>query len=437
MFSSIKFIYYLSFNLISDNFQISVRLILVIIFALAQTSCERQDSLSLAAIQTETRFVKLGESIAEVLREENQWEISVLTGKEYNVARNIELVARGEVDFAITTSDMPPNQPDVRTVMPLFPEILLVLYNKDLGNPKTLQDLLRGRRVGVGPKELPLSQIMLQIIEDFGISANEFTPVYNPLNQVDVISGEMDVLFTFLGLNPQLIEKHINAGARFFSFDDVDFFGKGSTIDGYLLTHPERHSFIIPKTTFERYPEEPVLTLALNVTMITHRDMPSEKVYEFVETVFNKSSYLFRKNKILGFLSTPFDEAKLNFPLHEGTRQYLNRDQPSFMERYANIFALIFSIVLVLGAASGSINRIFRRRKKDRVDVYYQDVMEVASRPSKTQNEKRNCLEELQSLKTRAIQQLQNEKLVADESFIIFLKLVHHEIRRFERELTE
>ncbi len=105
------------------------------------------------------------------------------------------------------------------------------------------------------------------------------------------------------------------------------------------------------------------------------------------------------------------------------------------MERYANIFALIFSIVLVLGAASGSINRIFRRRKKDRVDVYYQDVMEVASRPSKTQNEKRNCLEELQSLKTRAIQQLQNEKLVADESFIIFLKLVHHEIRRFEREL--
>jgi TRAP-type uncharacterized transport system substrate-binding protein len=414
-----------------------MRLLLVIILALVQTSCERQDPLSLAAIQKETRFVKLCESIAEILRAENQWEISVLSGKEYNVARNIELVAQREVDFAITTSDMPPNQPDVRTVMPLYPEILLVLYNKELGNPMTLQDLLRGRRVGVGPKELPLSRIMLQIIKDFGVSANEFTPVYNPLNQVDVISGEMDVLFTFLGLNPEQIEKHINDGARLFSFDDVDFYGKGSTVDGYLLTHPERQSFIIPKTTFERFPEEPVLTLALVVTIITHRDMPSEKVYEFVETVFNKSSYLFRKNRILGFLSTPFDEAKLNFPLHEGTRQYLNRDQPSFMERYANVFALIFSIVLVLGAASSSINRIFRRRKKDRVDVYYQNVMEVASRPSQTQNEKRDSLEELQSLKTRAIQQLQNEKLAADESFIIFLKLVHHEIRRFERELDD
>ena len=414
-----------------------MQLLLVIIFFITFTSCQRQDSLKLAAIQSETRFVGICESIANVLKEENQWKISVVSGNEYNVAQNIELVARREVDFAITTSDMPPNQPDVRTVMPLYPEILLVLYNKELGNPVTLQDLLRGRRVGVGPKELPLSRIMLKIIEDFGVSANEFTPVYNPLNQVDVISGEMDVVFTFLGFNPELIEKHINAGARLFSFDDVDFFGKGSTIDGYVLTHPERHSFIIPKTTFGRFPEEPVLTLALVVTMITHRDMPSEKVYEFVETVFNKSSYLFRKNGILGFLSMPFDEAKFNFPLHEGTRQYLNRDQPSFMERYADLFALIFSIVLVLVAASGSINRIFRRRKKDRVDVYYQNVLEVASRPSKTQNEKRDCLEELLSIKTRAIQQLQNEKLLADESFIIFLKLVHHEIRRFERELNE
>ena len=279
------------------------RLTGLVVLALALLSCEENRVYRLATHQETTRLPRIGEDLAEVLRKDHGWRVKVLAGESYNSVANIGKVASGEVDFAISVSSAPADDSlDVRTVLPLYPEILVVLYKGDeVGRPDDLEELLAGRRVGVGPKDSSYSQIMLQIIEAFGVDAGTFTPVHHPLNELDLEA--MDVAFTFVGANPTEIEKHIKAGARIFSFDDAALDGKGSRVDGYLLKSPGFRSFIIPKSTFDEYPEEPVLTLAVTMTLISRGDMEPAMVYDFVSAVFNRSSALFRKNPVLGFLS--------------------------------------------------------------------------------------------------------------------------------------
>ncbi len=400
---------------------------------LAVTACDRGGSYTLATHQELTRLPRIGADIAEVLEKQNGWEVTVLSGQEYYFFANVGLIDAGEADFAFTSSDVAVEGQNVRTVLPLYPEILVVLYAESLGNPQTLEELLRGRRVGVGPKELPYSQYFLRIIRDFGIDRRTFTPVYHPIGETGLGTGQMDVLFTFIGTNPLDLGKLIAAGNRFFSFDDPSLEGRGSNVDGYLMHHPNLQSFVIPKNTFGKYPAEPVLTLAVPITIITQSDMSNDVVYNFVAAIFENSSSLFRKNPVLGFLSQNFDNTKLRFPLHEGTLQYLNRDQPKFLERYAEVMALMLSVAIVLVGALTTVRRLLLRRKKDRIDAYYEKVHAFGRRSPSSREEVDEALTQLAELKVQAIQQLHEERLTPDESFSIFVELLHYEVARLER----
>ncbi len=408
-------------------------LIIAALLAAVTTGCGRDNSYTLATHREPTRVPQIGADIAEVLREQNGWEVTVLSGTDYHFAGNVGLVDAGKVDFAVSASDVAVEAANVRTVLPIYPEILVVLYAESLGNPQTLEELLRGRKVGVGPKELPYSQYLLKLIRDFGVDPAMFTPVYHPLDQVGLGTGQMDVLFTFIGTNPVDLGKLIAAGNRFFSFDNPSLEGRGSRVDGYLMHHPNLQSFVLPKNTFGQYPSEPVLTVAVPITVITQRDMSDDVVYDFVAAILENSSSLFRKNPVLGYLSPDFAATKLNYPLHEGTQQYLNRDQPTFLERYAEVIALILSVSLLLAGGLGSLGRLMKQRRKDRIDVYYDQLLGFGKQSPGSRAEAEEALAQLAELKTQALHQLQNERLAADESFSIFVELLHREIDRLER----
>lgn len=299
----------------------------------------------------------------------------------------------------------------------------------------------------MGPEDVPYSRVTLEMIEEFGVDPAEFTTVFHPLDHVEVGTGITDVVFTYVGASPEKVEAQIREGARVFSFDDASLDGKGSRVDGLLLRHPRLRSFVIPRNTFDRYPEEPVLTVAVTITLVTRESMDEGVVFDLVSAVFDRSSYLFERHPLLGFLSVDMERMALNFPLHEGTLQYLNRDQPTFIERYAEVLALAFSVGVVLLGAASSVSRMLRRRKKDRIDVYYERVLEIAARRAERGDgdedrggdgtegavEAAARRREPEELRERAVRQLRDERLEASESFSIFLDLVHHEIDRCRR----
>ena len=112
----------------------------------------------------------------------------------------------------------------------------------------------------------------------------------------------------------------------------------------------------------------------------------------------------------------------LSFPLHSGSRRYMERDEPGMLERYAetiNMLVYLFFVVLTGGFA---LARVHSRRKKDRIDEFYSRVMAIRMR---AMNEPHGpLLFELQQLELEAFGSLIAEKLAADESFRIFIELL-------------
>ena len=79
-----------------------------------------------------------------------------------------------------------------------------------------------------------------------------------------------------------------------------------------------------------------------------------------------------------------------------------------------------------------------KRKKKNRIDVYYIDVMNYENKvDSLNEGECRQAIKEIRALKSDAFQQLVDEKLIADESFQIFINLADNTIGLLERRIQQ
>jgi hypothetical protein len=79
---------------------------------------------------------------------------------------------------------------------------------------------------------------------------------------------------------------------------------------------------------------------------------------------------------------------------------------------------------LILATLSGIVAFVRWRKqaKKDRIDVYYQQLLELRGQiPFANAEERTDMLASVKEIETRAYQQLIDEQLLADESFLIFL----------------
>jgi len=233
---------------------------------------------------------------------------------------------------------------------------------------------------------------------------------------------------------PNVIDMIVNRHCNIFSFGDVGLFQKGSAVEGFCMKYTAARPFIIPMNTYGEKPYAPVLTIAIDAVLLCHRDIDAYTVYAMVEEIFNQKNVLSDKDPLLSGLSEKFDKSSLSFPLHEGTQMYLERNEPTFFERYAEIMGVLLSVLIALVGAMAAILRWKKHRKKNRVDIYYQKALDVEAQIDNYDTIEKcdNALAELKYIKHEAFQLMIAEKLQANESFNIFLLLVDNLSARIE-----
>ena len=257
----------------------------------------------------------------------------------------------------------------------------------------------------------------------FGIAANTLDIVNVPgFDDVEdlltfINDSSMDVFFSFAIPNSQHIRTMLSSNEwKLFSLDDIEYAGKGSAVEGFCLYYPRAYPYIIPKNVFGPYPEKPVYSLAMDMLLVTNAKSDERWVHDLTQDILESRHYLSQKDPLFAWLREHFDRDVLNFPLHEGSIDYLDRNEPSFFERYAEAFGVIFSILVVLVGIISSLKRI----KKERIDVYYKKAMTLQN------------VNDLRALESKAIDQLEKDRLSADESFSIFLKIVEKRKRELQ-----
>jgi serine phosphatase RsbU (regulator of sigma subunit) len=111
--------------------------------------------------------------------------------------------------------------------------------------------------------------------------------------------------------------------------------------------------------------------------------------------------------------------------LHKGLLAYTERDAPTVYERYSGIAEVAVTVLIALMSATFAGVRIYRMRRKNRIDVFYTDAMAIRHSVSdaSTPGERTAAAQKIRALQAKAFEMLVDEQLAADESFRIFISL--------------
>jgi hypothetical protein len=157
---------------------------------------------------------------------------------------------------------------------------------------------------------------------------------------------------------------------------------------------------------------------------VANQEIGEKAIYKLAESIFQNKLELVHNDIMYQSINESFDQQALLFPLHAGTTSYLKREAPTFFERYADAIALVLSIIAVLYGIVQTIRNHLAKRKKEQVDKYLLDFLDIRSNKELEADQK---IKRLDNLFQRAVEQMTNEKLDKSD-FHILSRLIQQEM---------
>jgi TRAP-type uncharacterized transport system substrate-binding protein len=93
---------------------------------------------------------------------------------------------------------------------------------------------------------------------------------------------------------------------KLFSLGDINLINIASSVDGFCLNYPRARPFIIPKNSYNKKPDKPIVTIAIDAVLLTRANMNERHIYEMLEAIFNNVQSLGNRDWLLFMLNIDF-----------------------------------------------------------------------------------------------------------------------------------
>jgi TRAP-type uncharacterized transport system substrate-binding protein len=393
------------------NFRI---LCLSIIIGIILVGCNSQRKSWTIAVPANNSKYETSASLLQELFLKEGLELTIM-----HVSSGVEasrMVAEGKADLMLNLAHsdfMIPSlgnlAKELRVVMPLFENAIFIFYRSPK-NPTSIIEVTENSKIFL---EVPdsLSEQNLGLQRLFGMLNIKNYEFVNDSAQATIIP----IWGSFSGV---LTKKMLDKKWKIYSMEE-------SFINYARIIEPRFDRLTIPG----RYSDEKsrgFSTLLSTGYLITSGHVKDAELYDLVCMLYENRVFFTSHDKIYMAIREDFSKKDLNFPLHEATLAYLNRDQPSFLERHAEYYGLILTILILSFGGIQSFRNYMKHKKKDRIDLYFLEYAQIKNDPSLSSTQRKESLE---SLHTKALQQMVIEKLgIAD--FSIFSQMVRTDINQ-------
>jgi len=370
---------------------------------------------------------RIAEQLADLVSEESGLKINLVPPPDNSMSVLDALEnGYGDIAFALNTAQF---RETITTVMPLYPSVLQVLAKAD--RPANgLREFLFNAVVFAGPPGSTSRSLTEQLVEDLELSQGEVT-------FTDSIESHTDVIVVYAPIDREaLIKAPILKGMKLFSFGDPADVGLGGPVDRVVLLNPRLRPFVIPIGTYDDLTPEPVLTVAVDRLLVSRADLDSALVYDLYAEILRLRPALFSaRPELFQPIDDDIAHSNLAFSLHPGALAYLKRDEPTFIERYSGVAEVAVTLLIAAISASLALIKIYRVRRKNRLDKFLVEVIKIRNSvsPQSSEAERAEAIAKIKALKDFGFEQLVDEKLAADESFRIFIELTNSTVDELEK----
>ncbi|WP_133300544.1 TAXI family TRAP transporter solute-binding subunit [Seongchinamella sediminis] len=327
----------------------------------------------------------------------------------------LEALVADRADLALVENNVP-FRPGVRAILPVF-ESVLHLAVRDAFYASNPRRTMEGARFYVANRSAAGRTFVDLVMQRAGFGPDQ----YRISSQFE--AGETDFILYFGPINPDNTS-WLREGFSLVSLDNRLNPRRKFYEQGIGYNAPGMKPRTIPALTYDLPGnEEALLTVAVDTLLVTRVQASEASIYQLTRTFLEQKPRLTAiAPHLFAGINASFDPLDLSFPLHRGARSYLNRDDPGFVERYAETINMLVYVSVLVVSAFLALARWREHRKKDRVDVFYRRVFEVRDAGGETSAEQK--LQQLDAIEREAFESLISEKLSANESFRIFTDLL-------------
>ena len=412
-------------NLMPDTMKSIIKTSFLLLLVLCGAPALAKSVTELDLIMPELEIDRvIARRIVELVNEDSGLQINLvpLPDSSMNPLDALE-AGHGDLAFAPNTGEY---RDGLSTVIPLYPSVLHVVSDK--ARPAdSLEGLLRGAVIYAGAQDSIPRKLAQRIVDSFEFAPDEVTFTTDQNESPDVI-----VLYAPIDRD-RVMDDPLLQRFKWFSFGKPEDIGRGSQVDLAVFLNPRLRPFVIPAGTFGKLTPEPVVTVAVDNLLVARADLDKSVVYDIYAEILRLRPVLFSTRPEL---YKPIDEhiAETNFAfsLHPGALAFLKRDEPTFIERYSGVAEVVATLLVGLVSGLFAIVKIYRIRRKNRLDEFLVEVIEIRNsvQPQSSEDERTAAMTSIRALQDRAYELLVDEKLAADDSFRIFTELSNDTIRR-------
>ncbi len=414
-------------------------------------------------------YLPVAKALAGAFEKHANVQVEVLPTK--GAKENLTLLDDGKVDLALLQNDSPAGS-SVRTVAPLYEEYLHLVASSELDANHARE--LTGQRIALDVQGSGSRRLAESFLPFVGLSPGSYTLRSLGLQEARAALGKegpqgVDAFVTVLGLPAPAVTHAIREdGAKLVPLAAPSM--NGNVVDAFRLEHPWVQPTVIPRGTYATtsrgiHPPEPIGTLSVLSVLACKEELEPQLVNSLCRAMYQHRSALVRAQPRLASIKADFDPDRVQFPLHLGSRQWLEGKGPSFIVQYAETMGFLLSAAFALWAIVSGAARWLDQRKKNRIDEHYDrlhavlddlgtlesnlDFSSNVGRQSDAHHSSRaeeiaRLIGHLHDLEQRskevgrrAFQELVNEQLSANESFVIFQNLLTETQEEIRRTLSE
>jgi TRAP-type uncharacterized transport system substrate-binding protein len=390
------------------------KILLFTLFILLLVSCNPSLTTYTFIYNDEGPNRVIAERMEELLEAEfYNVDIQLIEGKGTNT--NIDSMLSNNADMALVENYIPYVE-GINSAFSVYSEVLHIFYEKDI-LANRFEDLMYNHTIYLGKESSPTYNIMMDLFDFYGLDQTQISVTFN--------KGQAKVIVELTNL---LTKDHLVQYKDFklFSFNKIHDLGNGSKVEGITLKYPRMAPFVIPANTYWDLTNDPVVTLSVDLIMIVRSGMGEVAVTDFVKTMLrNRQIFTLIDPLLYDGMREDFDQSRLNIPLHEGARIYLARDEPSFIERYAELGGVLLALIIAISSGIVSLTKWQAQKKKDEIDVFYEDLLRVKNTIPSIKDLVRGAekIRHVQASQNKAFEMLISEELVANDSFRIYMEL--------------
>ena len=360
-------------------------------------------------------------ALADYLRKSKGWQVQIR--KSSGSGENLELLGQGKVDLCLVQNDFPGNE-STKALASLYDECLHVIVGSRISS---LEDFREGT-ISVGQKGGGTEALAKAMIKQLGVPTESLKwrneSLKEGLNGLKTGTSTAVCVVTGIG-NPVV--------AKAFKDGNLSLLPLGELPgEGLAYNYPFVEAAIIPQRVYSTgpgrgLPEKSLPTVGTRVVLACGSNLSESDTLELTRTLMEGRAALTKGHPLLARMTPPKVSTELQFSLHEGARQYYERDEPGFVQNWAEPIGLLLSVLAVAWGIGVALREFILDQRKDSLDVYFEQVDELTTElvDGITIKRAKDIAQSLHSIRRETTKKLVNEELAANESFVIFQRQLH------------